>query len=55
MVVRANRKPAEPGGHIASFQSSAKLYEIGYNHFWKGPDHETYIPHPLRPTREVFF
>ena len=40
MVVRANRKPAEPGGHIASYQSSAKLYEIGYNHFWKGPDHE---------------
>ena len=39
MVVRANRKPAEPGGHIASFQSSAIMYEVGYNHFWKGPDH----------------
>jgi pyruvate dehydrogenase E1 component len=36
MVVRANRKPAEPGGHIASYQSSAVLYEVGYNHFWKG-------------------
>ncbi len=35
MVVRANKKPAEPGGHIASFQSSAVLYETGYNHFWK--------------------
>jgi pyruvate dehydrogenase E1 component len=35
MVVRANKKPAEPGGHIASFQSSAVLYEVGYNHFWK--------------------
>ena len=40
MVVRANRKPASPGGHIASFQSSAIMYEVGYNHFWKGPDHK---------------
>lgn len=39
MVVRANRKPAEPGGHIASFQSSAIMYEVGYNHFWKGHEH----------------
>lgn len=39
MVVNANRKPAEPGGHIASFQSSAIMYEVGYNHFWKGHDH----------------
>ncbi len=39
MVVRANRRPASPGGHIASFQSSAIMYEVGYNHFWKGPDH----------------
>lgn len=39
MVVRANRKPAEPGGHIASFQSSAIMYEVGYNHFWKGNEH----------------
>ena len=39
MVVGANRKPAEPGGHIASFQSSAIMYEVGYHHFWKGADH----------------
>ena len=37
MVVRANRKPAEPGGHIASFQSSATMYEVGFNHFWHAP------------------
>ena len=37
MVVRANRQPAEPGGHIASFQSSATLYNIGFNHFWHAP------------------
>ncbi len=34
MVVRANKKPAAPGGHIASYQSSAVLYEVGFNHFW---------------------
>ncbi len=39
MVVRANRQPAEPGGHIASYQSSAVMYEVGYHHFWKGHDH----------------
>jgi pyruvate dehydrogenase E1 component len=34
MVVRANKQPAAPGGHIASYQSSAVLYETGFNHFW---------------------
>ena len=37
MVVKANRKPGEPGGHIASFQSSATLYDVGFNHFWHAP------------------
>ncbi|MDH3639309.1 MAG: pyruvate dehydrogenase (acetyl-transferring), homodimeric type [Gammaproteobacteria bacterium] len=41
MVVAANRKPGEPGGHIASFQSSAVLYETGFNHFWRGADAES--------------
>ena len=41
MVVAGNRKPGEPGGHIASFQSSATLYETGFNHFWRGPDAES--------------
>ncbi len=40
MVVAANRRPGEPGGHIASFQSSAVLYETGFNHFWRGPEAE---------------
>ncbi len=35
MVVRANRKSSELGGHIASFASSATLYDIGFNHFWR--------------------
>ena len=37
MVVRANRKSSELGGHIASFASSATLYDVGFNHFWHAP------------------
>ena len=37
MVVAANRKPGGVGGHIASFQSAATLYETGFNHFFRGP------------------
>ncbi len=36
-VVRANRKPGELGGHISSFASSATLYDVGFNHFWRAP------------------
>jgi pyruvate dehydrogenase E1 component len=39
MVVNANREHAGIGGHIASFASSATLYDVGFNHFWKGPEH----------------
>lgn len=37
MVVRANKRSGELGGHIASFASSATLYDIGFNHFWRAP------------------
>ena len=37
MVVRANKVSSELGGHIASFQSLATLYEVGFNHFWHAP------------------
>ena len=37
MVVRANKASGELGGHIASFASSATLYDIGFNHFWRAP------------------
>ena len=37
MVVRANRENSEYGGHIASYASSATLYEVGFNHFWRAP------------------
>jgi pyruvate dehydrogenase E1 component len=40
MVVRANRNFPELGGHIATFASSATLYDIGFNHFWRAPSHE---------------
>ncbi|GAB2860028.1 pyruvate dehydrogenase (acetyl-transferring), homodimeric type [Nocardioides pacificus] len=39
MVSSANRKGLEVGGHIASYQSSASLYEVGFNHFFRGKDH----------------
>jgi len=36
MVVRANNNDEGLGGHISSFSSSATLYEVGFNHFFKG-------------------
>ena len=36
MVVRSNRISTEYGGHISSYASSATLYEVGFNHFWRG-------------------
>ena len=37
MVVQANKISSEYGGHIASFASSATLYEVGFNHFFHAP------------------
>ncbi|MDH5354139.1 MAG: pyruvate dehydrogenase (acetyl-transferring), homodimeric type [Gammaproteobacteria bacterium] len=37
MVVHANQKSSELGGHIASFASAATLYDVGFNHFFRGP------------------
>lgn len=39
MVVKANKAHDGIGGHIGSYASSSTLYEVGYNHFFKGPDH----------------
>lgn len=36
MVVQANRISAELGGHISSFASSATLFDVGFNHFFRG-------------------
>ena len=38
MVLRASKKNLELGGHIASFQSSATLYDVGFNHFFRAPN-----------------
>ena len=40
MVVKANLKPGAVGGHIASFASSATLYDVGFNDFFHGHDAE---------------
>ena len=40
MVVKANRKSSELGGHIATFASAATLYDVGFNHFWHAPTAE---------------
>ncbi len=40
MVVRANSRPGELGGHISSFASSATLYDVGFNYFFRGPTND---------------
>jgi pyruvate dehydrogenase E1 component len=47
MVVNANRKFSGLGGHISTFASSATLYEVAYNHFFRGGDDG--------PADQVFF
>ncbi len=39
MVVRANRLAAGIGGHISTYASTATLYEVGFNHFFRGKNH----------------
>ncbi|MBW6508600.1 MAG: pyruvate dehydrogenase (acetyl-transferring), homodimeric type [Desulfuromonadales bacterium] len=36
MVVRANRESSGIGGHISTYASAATLWEVGFNHFWRG-------------------
>ena len=40
MVVRANKKFPELGGHIGTFASAATLYDIGMNHFWRAKNNK---------------
>ena len=39
MVHRAQRPGIGVGGHISTYASAATLYEVGFNHFWRGKDH----------------
>lgn len=41
MVMKANDNDEGLGGHIASFASSATLYDVGFNHFFRGNDGDT--------------
>ena len=38
MVVRGSKKELDLGGHISSFASSAMLYDVGFNHFFRAPN-----------------
>ena len=40
MVVRANRREHNIGGHISTYASAATLYEVGFNHFFRGRTEE---------------
>ncbi|HVF13688.1 MAG TPA: pyruvate dehydrogenase (acetyl-transferring), homodimeric type, partial [Acidimicrobiales bacterium] len=48
MVTRANAKAPGIGGHLATYASSAALYEVGFNHFFRGKDDG-------QPGDQVFF
>ncbi|MFI5041148.1 MAG: pyruvate dehydrogenase (acetyl-transferring), homodimeric type, partial [Acidimicrobiales bacterium] len=41
MVTRANHRSDGIGGHLATYASSASLYEVGFNHFFRGKDDGT--------------
>lgn len=48
MVVKANREHSGLGGHISTYASCATLYEVGFNHFFRGAEGD-------RPADMVFF
>src|SRR5690349_21908655 len=48
MVLRANNRFPGIGGHLSTYASSASLYEVGYNHFFRGKDDG-------QPGDQVFF
>jgi pyruvate dehydrogenase E1 component len=48
MVVRANKAEEGIGGHISTYASAATLYEVGFNHFFRGPEGD-------RPGDVIFF
>ncbi len=47
MVLRANKKHEGLGGHLSTYASAASLYEVGFNHFFRG--------HDERPGDQIFF
>ena len=54
MVVRANKADEGIGGHISTFASAATLYEVGFNHFFRGHDERpTATSSTFRVTRRL--
>ena len=49
IVLRANKESSELGGHIATFQSAATLYDIGFMHFWRAPSEDAWRRPGLHP------
>lgn len=47
MVVKANKESDGIGGHLATYASTAELYEVGFNHFFRGLD--------AGPSRDLLF
>ena len=45
MVVKANKLSDGIGGHLSTYASSASLYEVGFNHFFRGKDANGYGDH----------
>lgn len=45
MVIRANKRFPNIGGHLSTYASAAALFEVGFNHFFKGPDSPTGADH----------
>ena len=40
MVMRANKRNPNLGGHLSTFASAATLYDVGFNYFFRGPDND---------------
>ena len=51
MVLRANNRFAGIGGHLSTYASAASLYEVGFNHFFRGKDGATAAPATRSSTR----
>ncbi len=48
MVLNANKVSSEYGGHLSTYASSATLYEVGFNHFWRAQSDAASRRHGVR-------
>ena len=54
MVMRANENYGEVGGHIASYASCAEIFEVGFNHFFKGGDNADLVFYQPHSSTDVY-